>query len=80
VAIEPETNVLCFRWENADDAAQLAARTRLLQAGRWYISSTEFRGQRWLRLALMNPATRLEDIAALVTQLESLFQPQLVEA
>lgn len=80
VAIEPETNVLCFRWQAAEDAAQLAARTRLIQQGQWYISTTEFRGQRWLRLALMNPETTLDHIAALLADLELLFQQQAVAA
>lgn len=61
VAAEPETNILCFRVEGSDDH-QLDIRRRLLAEGRHYISTTEFRGRRWLRLTLMSPATDMEEI------------------
>lgn len=64
VAVEPESNIVCFRVAG-DDARQLEVRRRLTEDGHHYISSTGFRGRRWLRLALMNPETGLADIAAL---------------
>lgn len=68
VAMEPIFNIVCFRVAG-DDARQLEVRRRLLEAGRHYISSTEFRNRRWLRLALMNPATELDDIKALAEEI-----------
>ncbi len=65
VAVEPETNIVCFRFEGGD-ALQLALRKGLTGDGRFYISTTEAMGRRWLRIALMNPATTLTDIEALV--------------
>lgn len=75
VAVEPESNIVCFRLGD-DDAHQLALRKALIAAGRHYISTTEYQGRRWLRLALMNPATELSDIAALVAALRRLPGPQ----
>lgn len=71
VAAEPETNIVCFRLDGPD-ALQLELRRRLTEDGRFYISSTEALGRRWLRLALMNPATTLTDIGALLTELQRL--------
>jgi len=68
VAVEPESNIVCFRVEG-DDALQLELRRRLLERGRHYISSTLYRGRRWLRLALMNPETELGDVERLLEEL-----------
>lgn len=72
VAVEPQSNIVCFRVAGPD-GLQLDLRLRLTEAGRHYVSSTEFRGRRWLRLALMNPATDLSDIAALIEEIGRLL-------
>lgn len=72
VATEPQSNIVCFRFDGADDK-QIALRRRLTQEGDFYISSTEAMGKRWLRLALMNPATTLGDITALMARLRRLL-------
>jgi L-2,4-diaminobutyrate decarboxylase len=71
VAVEPESNIVCFRYAGTD-ALQLELRRRLLEGGRYYLSSTEFRGQRWLRLALMSPATTLAVVEGLLGELQGL--------
>ena len=71
VACDPESNIVCFRLAG-DDALQLALRRRLTDDGDFYISTAEALGRRWLRLALMNPATELKDVEALVVRLRSL--------
>ena len=65
LAARPETNILCFR-AGSDDSEQLEIRRRLLEQGRFYISTTLYRGSRWLRLVFMNPATTLGEIDALL--------------
>jgi L-2,4-diaminobutyrate decarboxylase len=69
VAVEPESNIVCFRFEGSD-GLQFELRRRLLEGGRFYVSSTEFRGQRWLRLALMSATTDLGVIEALLLELQ----------
>lgn len=71
VAVEPESNIVCFRLDGPDNL-QLELRRLLLEAGRHYISSTEFRGRRWLRLALMSPATDLAEVERLLAALLAL--------
>ncbi len=70
VAVEPQSNIVCFRLAGSD-ALQLEMRRRLTQHGEFYISTAEALGRRWLRLALMNPATTLDDIKALLAELRA---------
>ena len=71
LAARPETNILCFR-AGSDDAEQLEIRRRLLEGGRFYISTTLYRGSRWLRLVFMNPATTLGEIASLLDEVRDI--------
>ena len=68
VAVEPETSIVCFRLDG-DDALQLEIRKRLTARGEHYISTTEAKGRRWLRLAFMNPATEMRDVETLVDEI-----------
>ena len=72
VAVEPQSNIVCFRVDG-DDALQLDLRRRLTETGTSYVSSTEFRGRRWFRLTLMNPATELADVETLVGEIEAML-------
>jgi L-2,4-diaminobutyrate decarboxylase len=50
----PESNILCFRVDGAD---QLAIRDRLLAHERLHIGTTTVNGERFLRVVLMSPDT-----------------------
>ena len=71
LAVTPETNIVCFR-AGDDDAEQLEVRKRLVQAGNYYISTTGYRGCRWLRLVFMNPATGRDDISGLLEEIRAI--------
>jgi L-2,4-diaminobutyrate decarboxylase len=71
LAVRPESNIVCFRADGSD-ALQLELRRRLLARGDHYVSTTQYRGRRWLRLALMNPATELADVERLLAELRAL--------
>lgn len=73
VAVHPETNIVCFRVHGSDEL-QLAIRKRLTNDGAFYISTAEALGKRWLRLALMNPETSIDDIAALRKEVVALWR------
>ncbi|HRZ99094.1 MAG TPA: pyridoxal-dependent decarboxylase, partial [Candidatus Paceibacterota bacterium] len=70
-AVQPQSNILCFR-RAGDDDLQLRIRDRLNAQGSFYLSSTFFGGKRYLRMALMNPHTRLEDIQKLLVTIQSM--------
>jgi L-2,4-diaminobutyrate decarboxylase len=67
----PQSNILCFRIEGSDHL-QLLIRNRLIADGEFYISTTSFNGIRFLRLALMNPNTKLEHIKKLVQRVREI--------
>jgi len=78
VAVEPESNIVCFRAEGSDEL-QLELRRRLLENGRHYLTTTGFRGRRWLRITAMNPLTALEDVERLLAELRSLLSVAMVK-
>jgi L-2,4-diaminobutyrate decarboxylase len=67
----PESNILCFRY-GTDAELQVALRERLLAEGRFHLSSTEVNGTRWLRMAVMAPATDEGTITELLDTIERL--------
>ncbi len=76
VAVEPESNIVCFRLrppglpEAEVDALNAAIRLRLIGSGAFYLVQTVLRGRTWLRTALMNPFTRPEHLEALLAAVE----------
>ncbi len=76
VAVEPESNIVCFRYEpsGVEDLEGLQARLReqVVQEGSFYLVKTTLWGHVWLRTALMNPLTSEADMEALLDRLEAL--------
>jgi L-2,4-diaminobutyrate decarboxylase len=73
--VRPESNIVCFRWRATPeevDALQLRLREAVNLRGRFFIMRTTLRGATWLRVVLMNPATRLADLRALLDELTDL--------
>ncbi|MDS4059871.1 MAG: pyridoxal-dependent decarboxylase [Candidatus Contendobacter sp.] len=66
--VAPESNILCFRVRGSD-ARQLDLRKRILAAGDFYLTSTQFQDRRYLRLVFMNPDTTLDDVERLTEQI-----------
>jgi L-2,4-diaminobutyrate decarboxylase len=77
VAVEPESNIVCFRLrpprltDSAVDALNAGARRRIIESGRFYLVQTTLRGRVWLRTALMNPFTTLLQLDALLAAVEA---------
>ena len=73
VAVEPESNIVCFRYVGrggADlDALQRRIRRRLLEDGKFYVVQTDLRGKTWLRCTLINPRTTIADLADLLAEI-----------
>ncbi|MEO0331918.1 MAG: pyridoxal-dependent decarboxylase, partial [Bacteroidota bacterium] len=63
LAIEPQANIVCFRYIPANtSAAQLSdlnaqIRQQILEEGKFYIVLTQLKGEVFLRVTLMNPFT-----------------------
>jgi L-2,4-diaminobutyrate decarboxylase len=73
--VRPESNIVCFRFRatpEESDSLQLRLREAVNRRGRFFIMRTTMRGATWLRVVLMNPATRFADLRALLDELASL--------
>ncbi|HEV7238935.1 MAG TPA: aminotransferase class I/II-fold pyridoxal phosphate-dependent enzyme [Thermoanaerobaculia bacterium] len=66
---EPELNILCFRRRGFDDEQTAELRERLIRSGRAWITSTVLRGERVLRVTMMNPRTTEAHIDAMLDAL-----------
>jgi L-2,4-diaminobutyrate decarboxylase len=71
--VPPQSNILCFRVRGSDQD-QLAHRNRLIASGEFHLSTTLFKGRRYLRMVFMSPQTTLDDVKALLTALRRPLQ------
>lgn len=75
-ACPPQSNILCFRFRGRDsnsrDKDQLAIRDRLIQEGKFYISSAEVGGKRWLRIVVLSPHSTLAHVEALLDSIRDI--------
>lgn len=69
-ALEPESNILCFRYVQPDveDLNKLNAeiRKKVVEDGRFYIVQTIIDDKTYLRLSIMNPFTTLKEFEELL--------------
>jgi L-2,4-diaminobutyrate decarboxylase len=68
---EPDFNIFCWRYRG-DDATNARLREELLRSGEAWITSTVLKGQRVLRVTVINPATGPAEIDALLATLRRL--------
>lgn len=74
---EPDLNILCFRIRSLhgrgfDDEQTAEVRERLIRSGRAWITTTVLRGERVLRVTMMNPRTTEQHIDDMLDALRSL--------
>jgi L-2,4-diaminobutyrate decarboxylase len=73
LAIEPESNIVCFRLTSSNinlNELNSAIRKQLLQEGKFYIVQTTLKEIVYLRVSLMNPLTTETDLNALLDEIE----------
>ncbi|GAA4401009.1 aspartate aminotransferase family protein [Nibrella viscosa] len=77
LAVEPQSNIVCFRVTNAPTADlnqhNTTIRRQLLHNGRFHIVQTTLHGQVYLRVSLRNPLTTLTDLEELIDSLVNLL-------
>ncbi|HEY9115619.1 MAG TPA: aminotransferase class I/II-fold pyridoxal phosphate-dependent enzyme [Bacteroidales bacterium] len=77
LAVEPMSNIVCFRFVGnfqAKELNELNARIRqeILEKGEFYIVQTELNNQIFLRTTLMNPMTETRHLVELLDEVERL--------
>ncbi|MFH0946957.1 MAG: aminotransferase class I/II-fold pyridoxal phosphate-dependent enzyme [Planctomycetota bacterium] len=70
LAVEPESNIICFRYRKPGvedlNALQRQIRRKVLQGERFYLVQTDLGGRLYLRCTLINPNTTLDDLKDLL--------------
>ncbi len=76
LAIEPEANIVNFRYSNINDndINEINARIRhtLITSGKFYIVQTRINSEIYLRTTIMNPLTKKEDLVVLLNEIEQI--------
>ena len=76
VPYEPETNILCFRYQgidgNASDDLQQKIRFEMMKRKEFHITSTLINGTRYLRVTIMNKLTDESVLESLLDKIEEL--------
>ncbi len=76
LAVEPECNIVCFRYSAVEEAKlnEINANIRklLLETGKFYIVQTTLKDHLYLRVSLMNPLTNIDDLNALLDEIETI--------
>ncbi len=75
LAVEPSSNIVCFRCVSAGkdlNAWNAEILQKILEDGEFYIVSTTLDGKFYLRVSLMNPLTERKDIERLLDKIEAL--------
>jgi L-2,4-diaminobutyrate decarboxylase len=75
-AHQPQSNIFCFRIRGraakTSDRLHWNIKEKINESGFAYISSTVLAGQRVLRMVVMNPRTKAEDVRAILQRIEQL--------
>ncbi|NJO01358.1 MAG: aminotransferase class I/II-fold pyridoxal phosphate-dependent enzyme [Bacteroidia bacterium] len=78
--LNPMANIVCFRytpqgWQDSGlSALNHQIRQHLLESGDFYIVQTQIQGAIYLRVTLLNPFTKTEDLLALLTKIRTIHQ------
>lgn len=78
LALEPDTNIVCFRYhppeKNKEELNELNAllRQQLLEQGKFYIVQTNLNGEVFMRTTIMNPKTTSKNFNLLLNEIEGL--------
>jgi L-2,4-diaminobutyrate decarboxylase len=68
---EPEFNIFCFR-HRSDDDTNADLREKLIRSGHAWITSTLLKGQRVLRVTMINPRTERSDVDRMLAALRTI--------
>jgi L-2,4-diaminobutyrate decarboxylase len=78
LAVEPESNIVCFRYapegynENTINQTNAAIRDKIIKEGSFYIVQAELDGKIWIRLTIINPVTSIDDLRELMDRIKEI--------
>ena len=78
LAVQPESNIVCFRFapekvsENELNRINSEIRSEIIKEGSFYIVQAELDGKIWLRVTIINPVTSENDLKELLVRVSDL--------
>jgi L-2,4-diaminobutyrate decarboxylase len=78
LAVEPESNIVCFRFapegykDDALNRINSVIREMIIKEGSFYIVKVELDGKIWIRLTLINPLTSENDLFCLLKRIKEI--------
>jgi L-2,4-diaminobutyrate decarboxylase len=78
LAVEPESNIVCFRYapegynEITINQTNAAIRDKIIKEGSFYIVQAELDGKIWIRLTIINPVTSENDLKVLMDRIKEI--------
>lgn len=78
LAVEPESNIVCFRYapegynENTINQTNAAIRDAIIKEGSFYIVQAELDGKIWIRVTIINPVTSENDLRILMDRVKEI--------
>ena len=85
LAIEPESNIVCFRFapEGYDDhilnKINSIIRDRIIKEGTFYVVQAELRENIWIRLTIINPLTSEDDLKYLMQRVYEIGREEILK-
>lgn len=78
LAVEPQSNIVCFRYAPKGHTDQILnrinseIRERIIKEGSFYIVQAELDSKIWLRLTIINPVTAQKDLEDLLLKIKEI--------
>ncbi len=77
IAVEPQSNIICFRYLNAKsgedlDELQVKIREKILRSEKFYIVKTLLNNKTYLRCTIINPNTSLDNLIELAENVRNI--------
>ncbi|MBN1163739.1 MAG: aminotransferase class V-fold PLP-dependent enzyme [Candidatus Krumholzibacteriota bacterium] len=80
LAVEPESNIICFRFLRPGvkdlDLLQKEIRQEIVGRGKYYIVQTRLRNGFYLRCTIINPHTKMDDLLGLLEEIRRIASPR----
>lgn len=74
LAVEPDSNIVCFRYTKGDpdmlDEMNTEIRQKVLKSGEFYLVQTQLKGTLYLRTTIINPLTQISHLKRLLELIE----------
>lgn len=78
LAIEPESNIVCFRYSPSGredtelNRINAGIRDKIVKEGSFYIVQAELDGKIWIRLTIINPVTSVDNLKNLILRIKEI--------